>query len=92
MNNFKSYVLASVGIFSLAASLTLNIARANHAEASAVTSATAHFSSGRTYLLSPANGSSMIKCKVNSVDGDWLSCEDSSWVNINAMISAVDTR
>ena len=87
MNNLKSYLLATVGIVSLVASLTLNIVRANNTEASTVAASTAHFNPGKTYLFSPANGTGKIKCKVTEVDGAWLSCEGSNgWVNTNAMM------
>ena len=93
MNNLKSYVLATVGIVSLVASLTLNIVRANNTEASTVAASTAHFKQSRTYLLTPANGTGKIRCKVAEVDGAWLSCEGSNeWVNTNAMTYASDSR
>ena len=89
MNNLKSYLLATVGIVSLVASLTLNIVRANNTEGSTVAASTAHFNPGRTYLFSPANGTGKIKCKVTEVDGAWLGCEGSNkWVNTNAMMYA----
>ena len=92
MPNLKSYALAAVGVVSLVASLTLNIVRANNAEASTVVSSTAHFNPGRTYLLSPANGTGSIKCKVTGVDGAWLNCEGlNEWVNTNAMMYASDS-
>ena len=92
MSNVKGYALATVGIVSLVASLTLNIVRANNAEAQTVASSTAHFNPDRTYLLTPANGGGQIKCKVSKVDGAWLRCEGESvrWVNTNALTSAID--
>jgi hypothetical protein len=91
MNNLKSYLLATIGIVGLVASLTVNIARADNTE-TAVTISTAHFASGRTYLLSPANGSGTITCKVTSVDGAWLYCDGrNEWVNTNAMMFAADS-
>lgn len=97
MNNLKSYVLAIIGILSLVATLTLNVARANNAEApTTMTSSTGHFTRSRTYLLNPTNGTGEIKCKVVEVDGDWLRCEDegssSEWVNTNALMSAKDSK
>ena len=87
MKNLKSYLLATICIFCLVASLTLNIVRANNTEASTVVASTAHFKPGRTYLFSPANGTGKIKCKVTEVDGAWLSCEGSNgWVNTNTMM------
>ena len=92
MNNLKSYMLATIGIVGLVASLTVNIVRANNTETS-VTMSTAHFAPGRSYLLNPANGSGSITCKATSVDGAWLYCEGrNEWVNTNAMMSAVDSR
>jgi hypothetical protein len=92
MNNLKSYLLAIVGIVSLAASLTLNIARASNTEAVTGAASTAHFKPGKTYLLSPANGASMITCRVTEVDGDWLNCGPNQWTNSNAMLYAVESR
>ena len=94
MNNLKSFMLATVGIVSLAAFFTLNIVRANNAEAPTVTASTAHFNSGKTYLLTPANGTGQIKCKVTTVDGAWLKCEGEKfeWVNTNTMMYASDSR
>lgn len=92
MNDRKSYLLATVGIVSLVASLTLNIARANNREASTLPAST-HFTLGRVYLLSPANGSGIVKCKVIEVDGTWLNCEGlNQWMNSDAMLYAVDSR
>jgi len=93
MHNLKSYLLATVGVVSFVASLTLNIVRANNTAASTVAASTAHFNSGRTYLFSPTNGTGKIKCKVTEVDGAWLSCESSNeWVNTNAMMYVSDSR
>jgi hypothetical protein len=66
MNNLKSYLLATVGIVSLVASLTLNIVRANNTEASTVAASTGHFNPGRTYLFSPANGTGNTKAEHRS--------------------------
>jgi hypothetical protein len=94
MNNLKGYLLATLGILSLVASLTINIVRANNAEAQTVTSSTAHFNPDRTYLLTPANGSGKIRCKVTKIDGAWLRCEgeNSEWVNVDTMMSATDSK
>jgi hypothetical protein len=92
MNNPKSYMLATIGIVSLVASLTLNVVRANNKEAPTVAASTAHFKWGRTYVLSPASGASMIKCKVTSIDGAWLSCDANRWVNTNAIIEVTDSQ
>ena len=94
MNNLKSYVLVAIGVTCLIASFTLNIARANNAEAPTVTSSTAHFNPGKTYLLTPANGTGQIKCRVTKVDGAWLKCEGGKfeWVNTNNMIYASDSQ
>ena len=94
MNNLKSYVLATVGILSLVASLALNIVRAHNVEAQTTVSSIAHFNLNRTYLLTPANGSGQIKCKVSQVDGTWLKCEGEKfeWVNTNTMMSASDSK
>jgi hypothetical protein len=94
MSNLKSYLLATVGIISLVASLTINVVRATNAEAPTITAATAHFNPGRIYLLSPANGGSQIKCKVTEVDGAWIRCEGehADWVNTNIMMLARDAQ
>lgn len=94
MKNLKSFMLATVGIVSLATFLTFNIVRANNAEASTVTASTAHFNPGKTYLLTPANTTGQIKCKVITVDGAWLKCEGEKyeWVNTNTMMYASDSR
>jgi hypothetical protein len=94
MNNLKSYLLATVGILSLVAALTLNVVRANNAEAPTIVSSTAHFNPGRTYLLTPANGTGKIRCKVTQVDGAWLRCEgeSSEWVNTDTIMSASDAK
>ena len=92
MNNLKSYVFATIGIVGLVASLTINVVRANNTQ-TGVTSSTAHFTPGKTYELSPVNGSGSISCKATSVDGAWLFCEDrGKWVNTNAMMFALDSR
>jgi len=91
MNNLKSYLLATVGIACLVGSLTLNIVRAGNLDASTVAASTAHFNPGRTYLLSPANGSGNVNCKVTKVDGAWIRCEGTSeWVNTNTMMYVSD--
>ena len=64
MKDRKSYLLAMVGIVSLVASLTLNIARAGNTAAAKLPAATAHFLPGRVYLLSPANGAGGYGVKV----------------------------
>jgi hypothetical protein len=94
MSNLKSYVLAMIGVASLVASLTLNAARVSNAEAPTVVAGTAHFNPNRTYLLTPANGGSQIKCKVTQIDGAWLRCEGehSDWVNSSTMMSARDAQ
>ena len=93
MHNLKSYLLATIGVVSLVASLALNTVRANNTAASTVAASTAHFNPGRTYLFSPANGTGKIKCNVTEVDGAWLSCEGSNqWVNTNAMMYVSDSR
>jgi hypothetical protein len=92
MNNPKSYMLATIGIVSLTASLTLNVVSASNKEASRVAASTAHFKLGKTYLLSPASGTSIIKCKVTYIDGAWLSCDANRWVNTNAMIEVTDSQ
>ena len=93
MNDKKAYLLATVGIVSLVASLTLNIARASNTETPTRPAATGHFAPGRVYFLSPANGTGMIKCKVTEVDGAWLNCEGlNQWTNSDAMLYAVDSR
>jgi hypothetical protein len=94
MNSLKSYVFLTVGIISLVASLTLNIVGASKMEAPTIAASTAHFNESRTYLLTPANGSGQIKCKVNKVDGDWVRCEGESfeWVNTNTMMYANDSK
>jgi hypothetical protein len=94
MNDRKSYLLATVGIVSLVASLTLNIARASNTEASTLPASTSHFAPGKVYILSPANGTGNFNCKVTEVDGAWLNCEGSNnrWTNSDAMLYAVDSR
>ena len=94
MSSRKSYVLATVGIVSLVASLALNVARAKNTEAPTIVAATAHFSPGRAYLLNPANGGSQIRCKVTEVDGAWIKCEGerAEWVNTNVMMSVRDSQ
>lgn len=93
MSNFRSYVLATVGIVGLAAALALNIVRANNSETQTGVSATAHFKVGGTYLLFPVNGSGTITCKVAEIDAAWLKCEEqNNWVNTNAIISARDAK
>jgi hypothetical protein len=93
MHDRKSYLLATVGIVSLVASFTLNLARASNTQASTQPASTAHFTPGRVYLLSPANGAGLLKCKVTEVDGAWLNCEGSNqWTNSDAMLYAVDSR
>jgi hypothetical protein len=94
MNNLKSYALATVGIVSLVASLTINIVSANNAEASTVVSSTAHFHPNSVYLLTPANGGGQIRCNVSQVDGAWLKCggEKFEWVNTNTMMYADDSK
>ena len=92
MKNLKSYALATVGIVSLVASLTLNMVRANNAETATVSS-TSHFKLGRAYQLMPVNGTGNIKCKVTEIDGAWLGCEGlNELVNTNAMMSVVDMK
>jgi len=89
MNNFKSYVLASVGIVSLTASITLNVVRANNAQTATVTSSTDHFKVGSSYEFYPVNTTGSIRCKIRQVDGDWVVCDGSNeWLNTNAMMSA----
>ena len=93
MNKLKTYLVAAVAISSLVFALTVSGARANNTQVSTVSSSTAHFSSGNTYLFTPENGGRKRKCKVTAVDGVWVGCEGSSeWVNTNAMIFAEDTR
>jgi len=93
MNKLMNNLLAVVGIVSIASALTISRVRANNTQASTVTSSTAHFSHGKTYLFSPANGTGKRKCKVTAIDGTWLGCEGSSeWVNTNAMMFADDSR
>jgi hypothetical protein len=93
MNDRKTYLLATLGIVSLVASLTLNIARASNTDAPTLPASTSHFAPGKVYLLSPANGAGPIKCKVTEIDGAWLKCEGlNQWINSDAMLSAVDSR
>jgi hypothetical protein len=92
MNNPKSYVLATIGIVSLTASLTLNVVSASNKEASRVAASTAHFKLGRTYLLYPVSSTGMMKCKVTYIDGAWLNCDANRWVNTNALIEASDSQ
>ena len=93
MDYLKRYLFATVGIACLLTSLVISAAKANNAESSMVTSSTAHFNPGKTYLFAPANGTGKVKCKVIAVDGAWLSCEGSNeWVNTNAMMFATDAR
>ena len=93
MNKIKTSLVAAVAIVSLVSALTISVARANNAQASTVTSSTAHFTLGKTYQFSPANGSSKKKCKVTAIDGAWLGCEGSSeWVNTDAMMFAEESR
>ncbi|MBV8774167.1 MAG: hypothetical protein JO166_17815 [Deltaproteobacteria bacterium] len=94
MNSLKSWMLATLGIVSLGAFLTLRIVRASSAEAPTGAASTAHFNSGHTYLLTPANGTGPIRCKVTAVDGAWLKCEGEKfeWVNTDTMMYASDSR
>ena len=94
MNNLKSFMLAAAVIVTFGVFLALSTVRANNAEAPTVTSSTAHFNPGKTYLLTPANGAGHIKCRVSTVDGAWLRCEGEKfeWVNTNTMMFASDSR
>ena len=89
MNNLKGYMLATVGLVSLVASITMNVVRANNAQTSSVTSSTNHFKVGSAYKFYPVNATGSIRCKITQVDGDWVVCEGSDdWLNTNAMMSA----
>ena len=91
MNNFKSHVLAVVGILCLVASLALQIVGAGNMKAPTVAASTAHFNPGRTYMFIKADGNRN-ECKVVQVDGAWLKCASLEWLNTNAMASAFDTK
>jgi hypothetical protein len=92
MNKLRNNLLATVGIASLVCALTIGGVRANNNQAT-VTSSTAHFSYGKTYVFNPVDGRGSRKCKVIQIDGAWLGCEGSSeWVNTNAMMFAEESR